>query len=330
MVQVFENMTAIFYFACFFCGALGAWLIARFAVSLGLVDVPNDRSSHRMPTPKGGGVGLLFVFVSGSLIAGLPLLVWLPLTGLALLSLLDDRLELSAKVRLLVQISAVSLALYATGESGEIVSPLFLFWVLFMVGTANFYNFMDGINGIAGITGTIAFCFLGWFASGKGQADMAVVCLGVAFCCAGFLPFNVPRARVFMGDVGSILLGALFGYMVVRLSSTFQDFLVSVSFLAPFYLDALTTLWVRWREGEKLTEAHRRHVYQILANQGAYPHWQVACAYGCAQAVCGVLMLCSTYYVSPLLTYCTAFFLVVVIFMLKSKVRRVELKGRGN
>jgi Fuc2NAc and GlcNAc transferase len=155
---------------------------------------------------------------------------------------------------------------------------------VFIVGTVNYYNFMDGINGIAGITGVVGFGLLGWFAAVEG-ADPGIialcVCLGLA--CLGFLPFNMPKARVFMGDVGSILLGFVFAGMVVWLSKSVLDFLCLANFLFPFYADELTTLVVRLKDGDKLTKPHRKHLYQLLANERGIAHWKESVGYGVLQ-----------------------------------------------
>jgi len=106
---------------------------------------------------------------------------------------------------------------------------------VFIVGTANYYNFMDGINGIAAITGIVAFCLLGFYGSLNGRDPaMIALCFALAFACAGFLPFNMPAARVFMGDVGSVLLGFVFACIVVLFSNSFSEFVVLASFLFPF------------------------------------------------------------------------------------------------
>jgi Fuc2NAc and GlcNAc transferase len=104
----------------------------------------------------------------------------------------------------------------------------------------------------------------------------------------GFLPFNMPKARVFIGDVGSILLGFVFAGLVVLLSKSFLEFVCLVGFLFPFYADELTTEYVRLRDGENVLKPHRRHVYQLLANEMGVDHWKVSVGYGVLQAVVGI------------------------------------------
>ena len=282
-----------------FIGFLGAWFMSRYAYRFGLLDIPNDRSSHNLPTPRGGGLGILAAFVISSLLINLPLVIWLPAAILALVSFFDDKLDLTPKTRLIFQFAAalvvVGFALIQNSEFNIQNLPLLVLVLalsIYVVGTANFYNFMDGINGIAGITGAVGFALLGLFAqfyTSSPTAGLSAFCISVA--CIGFLPFNVPRARVFMGDVGSILLGFVFASYVVILSRGLTDFLVLAGFLSTFYADALTTLYVRKTGGERLSQAHRRHLYQLFANQKKVPHWKVSVCYGSIQAIIGLVLL---------------------------------------
>jgi len=101
----------------------------------------------------------------------------------------------------------------------------------------------------------------------------------------------VPKARVFMGDVGSVLLGFVFAGLVVWVSRSLLDFVCAASFLFPFYADELTTLVVRIKDGDRLTRPHRRHLYQLLANEYGIEHWQVSLGYGLSQLIIGVSIL---------------------------------------
>lgn len=283
---------------CF--GALGAWLMAQYAYHLGLIDTPNSRSSHALPTPRGGGVGILLAYISTSLYISLPSLIWLPAVLLAIVSFFDDKLGLSPRTRLVFQLllALISLGYILDVQNVCYIPPLlaiqlvilYSFFCVVAVGTANFYNFMDGINGIAGITGVVAFGLVGYFANAV-ASQLSTSSYGVAAACLGFLPFNIPKARVFMGDVGSILLGFVFAVYIILLSHSVTDFLVLAGFLSTFYIDSLTTLYVRKRSGEQLSQAHRRHLYQLLSNQLKIPHWKVSVAYGAVQLIIGLFLL---------------------------------------
>jgi len=275
--------------------AAGAWVMSRYAFRLGMIDVPNDRSSHALPTPRGGGVGILLAFVAASLSSGMSHFLWVPTSFISIISFFDDKLQLSPGTRLLFQFSAAGVALFSLLYPAPVdfllKVSLLIFFMVFIVGTANFYNFMDGINGIAGLTGFVGFLLLTLHAQGIGSSSHTLVLLAASFACLGFLPFNMPSARVFMGDVASVLLGFFFALSVVMLASSVTEFLALAGCLFPFYADTLATLYVRWRDGERLSQAHRRHLYQLLANQLGIPHWQVSLGYASLQAVIGFVCL---------------------------------------
>ncbi len=289
-------------------GSLGAICASRIGWRLGFVDHPSARSSHSQDTPKGGGIGMAAAFLVTAIILGMPIAFWLPLGFLAGLSLCGDQVEISPKLRLSAQFILVGIMALATGRGMEQGLPgilVSLFWVIFIVGTANFYNFMDGIDGIAGISGVVGFGLL-VLALHQDQPGIALLAACMALACLGFLPFNLPRARVFMGDVGSILLGSVFAGLVFLASRSLLDFLCMASFLFPFYADELTTVLIRLRAGENLTQPHRRHVYQLLANELRIPHWRISAAYGFFQLlVGGSVWLCKPLGAAPVLVVLT-------------------------
>jgi Fuc2NAc and GlcNAc transferase len=124
-----------------------------------------------------------------------------------------------------------------------------------------------------------------------GHSFLKILTISMSLACAGFLPFNMPGARVFMGDVGSILLGFLFGAMVVLLSKSVLEFICLSSFLFPFYADELTTMAVRIKAKENLLRPHRRHIYQLLANEKGIAHWKVSVGYGLLQLFVGMAVM---------------------------------------
>jgi Fuc2NAc and GlcNAc transferase len=254
------------------------------------MDAPNARSSHSTVTPKGGGIGLLAALLAAWAWLDLPAGFVLPAAGISVLSLVDDRIHLPAKARLVLHLLlALALLVGVPVVSADTWQGLVLlpFGMLLLAGTANFYNFMDGINGIAGLTGVVGFSLLGATA----QGSLAGLCFGLAAACLGFLPFNLPKARVFMGDVGSVLLGFLFAALALLSAEDLAGFICRLGFLFPFYADELTTMAVRLSNGENLLQAHRRHLYQLLANQGGIPHWKVAAGYALLQLGIGTLAL---------------------------------------
>ena len=312
---------AMIYIASFVFGGVGAWSVAKYGSRLGLLDIPNERSSHEIPIPipKGGGIGILAAFLLASWVLGLPALSWVCVGLISLLSLYGDRKEITPKVRLLIQFLAgigLLVGLFYWEGRAYWMYLLMPFFAVFAVGTANYYNFMDGINGIAGITGVVGFGLLGWFAAVEG-ADPWIITLSacISLACLGFLPFNMPKAKVFMGDVGSIMLGYIFAMMVIQLSKNLYDFLCLAAFIFPVYADELSTTVVRLKDGEKLLTPHRRHLYQLLANEGGISHWKISATYGALQLAIGLTILLmrnleSLMVVISILTVCFAAFLI--------------------
>lgn len=273
-------------------GLAGAWAVNRYGARWGLIDVPNHRSSHTEPVPKGGGVGITAALAWCAWMSGIPFLFWGSAVVLSTISLVGDIRDFPASIRLILQCVIAFVALCAL--SAEIHGALLIICVVIVVGTANCYNFMDGINGIAGITGILGFGLLYVYGS-LNQCDVRFVtlALAMALACLGFLPFNFPRARVFMGDAGSIVLGFTFACIMIVFSHDISDVLVMAGFLFPFYMDELFTMSVRIRNGENLMQAHRTHVYQYLVNELGIDHWKIAMAFGMLQLMVGggLLML---------------------------------------
>ena len=222
----------------FLLSVLTASIISQIGSKTALVDHPNYRSSHSLPTPRGGGIGIWLAFViigvfffkdnAFTLIAGIA----------GLIGFLEDIFTLSSRLRLLIQIiiSALVAWLFLTMPLSMITVLLFVFWIIFITGTANLYNFMDGINGIAGFTGVVGFGLIAYFSYYiLNDYNLFLMSLILTAGCIGFLPFNFPKAKVFMGDVGSIFLGFVFASFVVKLSVTINIFLCMIMFLCTFY-----------------------------------------------------------------------------------------------
>ncbi len=271
-------------------GGLGAWALSRYGHRLNIMDRPTSRSSHVKNVPKGGSIGILGAFIISSLSLGFSGFFWLPAVFLSLICLLGDRVELPIPFRLLVQtLCTVIVLVYYFYETGAGYYVLFPFMALFIVGTANFYNFMDGIDGIAGIASVLAFGLLGVFMQINGaDVRFSFLAASIVFSSLAFLYFNLPVARVFMGDVGSVFLGFVFSLMVIFTARDLIDFVCMAGFLFLFYMDELTTMAVRLKKKESLFKAHRKHLYQILANEMGKAHWKISSGYGICQLMIGI------------------------------------------
>lgn len=274
--------------------AMGAYAVIRLAACMELVDNPNHRSSHQTPTPKGGGVGILAALALGAIWLGTSPWFWLPSLLAGLLAFIGDRREIGPKLRLGFQFLLALTILLGTAclraKGGNWL--LVVWWCVFVVGTANIYNFMDGIDGLSALTGIVGFGLCSWYIGRFPELHpYAMVAMCLALACMGFLPFNFPRARVFMGDVGSILLGTVYGVLVALGSRSWLDFLCLASFLFTYYADAIITMALRMRRGDNLLEAHRSHLYQLLANEIGLPHWFVSILYAAGQLFVGLCVL---------------------------------------
>jgi len=253
-------------------GALLPFLRAR-----AILDHPNERSSHETPTPKGGGLALMTVVLTAWVATGLYLesstfLTWaLPGVALALagLSWVDDLRGLPPVMRLTVQITAVSAILllrpmpeaFFQGLLPHVLDALLagIIWVWFI----NLFNFMDGIDGITSIETIIIG--VGIILIGEGPTALLGGILAAA--AAGFLKWNWHPAKVFMGDVGSVPLGFLLGWLLLDMAK--DGYWATALILPAYYLaDATITLICRVLKGEKVWQAHRQHFYQQAVQRG--------------------------------------------------------------
>ena len=243
-----------------------------------LVDVPNERSSHAAPTPRGGGLAVVIVFMAGlvglALYAGLQggILIAVAGSGLlaALVGFVDDHCHLAARWRASVHFAAAAWALiwlggYPTFASGFTIGVVLgnIFWLVALVWFLNAFNFMDGIDGIAGAEGIFISGAAAVLLFLAGSGSLASVSLLLMFATAGFLVWNLPPARIFMGDVGSGFLGMLLG--AVAIASVVQGSLTMWVFailFAAFISDATITVARRILRGKRWHSAHRSHAYQ--------------------------------------------------------------------
>jgi UDP-N-acetylmuramyl pentapeptide phosphotransferase/UDP-N-acetylglucosamine-1-phosphate transferase len=271
-------------------------LVRRLALRHGVMDHPGERSSHSVVTPRGGGLGLLLAGLGLWLWRAIHPLSWSVLVGIAgtssvaLVGWMDDRAGLPVRTRLATHILAAAAlgALAATGASSAwIALGVFSWWTFWTVSSINLVNFMDGINGLVACQIAVFAFSLALFPL-PGTA-MPFYALTIAAACVGFLPWNFPRARIFMGDVGSGALGylvPLLALMAMRASGI--DIVRAHLPLLPLFGDATWTILRRWRNGERLTVAHRSHLYQRLAN-GGMGHTSVTLIYTIAAAAGAVV-----------------------------------------
>jgi Fuc2NAc and GlcNAc transferase len=261
------------------------WALRRYALARSIIDVPNARSSHSVPTPRGGGVAIVISFLAIlPLLAVLGTISWDTTWALlgaggsvAALGFLDDHGHIAARWRLFGHFSASIWALYwlgglpsvpvfglqiELGWFGHIIAIFYLVWLL------NLYNFMDGIDGIASIEALCA-CIGASFIYWLGGFDALIFApMVLAVAVAGFLFWNFPPARIFMGDAGSGFLGIMLGVFSLQAAWTSPALLwVWLILLGVFIVDATLTLVRRLLRGDKVYEAHRSHAYQFASRE---------------------------------------------------------------
>ncbi|WP_067177438.1 glycosyltransferase family 4 protein [Sulfurospirillum sp. UCH001] len=265
------------YFGLFLLSLFLTYSVRFIALKKSLLAIPNERSSHSVSTPHGGGIaialtwflGLLYFVlydkVDGSLFNAL-------VCGslLSLVSYLDDLYELSPKIRLLIQALVSLLGLYLLGGLLKIDFGFFVIenqWItnvlafLGLMWFINLYNFLDGIDGYAG-SEAIFLAVAGWLLFG---GDYFLVLISSVL---GFLVWNWHKAKIFMGDVGSTLLGYSIGIFAIYHQNNGVSIFVWLILFGIFWFDATLTLYRRYQNKEKLSHAHRKHAYQRLVQSG--------------------------------------------------------------
>lgn len=261
------------------------YYLRRYALHKSLLDIPNARSSHSLPTPRGGGVAIVVSHVLAIMLmlwAGVvDISVFLAMAGsgllIAVIGFIDDHDHIAARWRLLGHFVAAGWGLFWLGGLaplnllgvpfdlgilGSIFATIYLVWIL------NLYNFMDGIDGIASIE---AICVCGGVVliyALTGHQNMVWMPLALAAAVSGFLFWNFPPARIFMGDAGSGFLGVSLGLLSLQAAWVSSSLLYCwLILLGVFIVDATVTLIRRLVRGDKVYEAHRSHAYQFASRR---------------------------------------------------------------
>jgi len=247
------------------------FIIRLYALKFKIIDIPNKRSSHSIPTPRGGGLaivicwylGITILFATGQIADNLYFAL---MSGsiLAIISLIDDVISLKPLVRLSAQLLSAILAIFLLKEnliviiSAWTISTKFILIPLFVIAIAwfiNLYNFLDGIDGYASVE-AISIAIIMYLFTGN------VICIILIASVAGFLFWNWPKAKIFMGDVGSTQLGFILIVLGIYFNNEGQfDLILWIIITSPYWFDATLTLYRRWRNKEKLSQAHKKHVF---------------------------------------------------------------------
>ncbi len=336
--------TAAILAVVFLVSLVGVWQYRKFSFRKGILDHPNERSSHEVPTPRGGGLVMALATIAGyavlSLVTGIPLNYGYILASLVIIGigLVDDLYSVWFFWRLIGQFAAAFIFIVLSGTYGAIYFPFLGDTVmpallsiavtsLAIVYFLNAYNFMDGIDGIAGLQAVIAgVC---WLVVGSLIGLDAAVLLGGSLAAAslGFLILNWQPAKIFMGDAGSSFLGFSFAVLPIVAtnggsSKAGLPLLIGVLTVWPFIFDSLITLFRRGLRGEKVWSAHREHLYQRLVI-GGWSHATVTSIYGVlaalSSAVAILYALTLRVTIVDVLCISVAFISVIVVFLLSAK-----------
>lgn len=260
-------------------------LLRQYALRRSIIDIPNARSSHTVPTPRGGGVAIVLTFAFALVwLAGAQLITVAESAALlgaglliAIIGFMDDHGHIAARWRLLGHFAAAIWMLswmqglpaisafgvtFDLGWVGHVLAVFYLVWML------NLYNFMDGIDGLASLQAICACLALTLIYFLSGQPSMMWAPLLLSVSVAGFLYWNFPPARIFMGDAGSGFLGIILGGLSVQAAWAGSEFFFAwLIMLGVFIVDATFTLIRRLARGDKVYEAHRSHAYQFASRQ---------------------------------------------------------------
>lgn len=313
------------YLFIFMVSLLFTYMVRVYALKKSLLDIPNERSSHTHATPHGGGIaiavtwftGLTYLFFNNQLDQDLYLSLILGVV-LSIVSFFDDVVELSAKIRLLVQSIVAGLGIYFLGGlslidfglfsiDNSLVTSVFAFFMT--VWFINLYNFLDGIDGYAG--SEMLFLALAGFILFGGDYFLLMTA-----SVAGFLVLNWHKAKIFMGDVGSTLLGYNIAIFTIYYANEEpMNLWVWIVLFGLFWFDATLTLYRRFKNGESLSVAHKKHAYQRLTQSGWSHNKVVLFSIGV-----NAMLLALVYFISnSLLLLCISLFMLYMVMRFVDK-----------
>lgn len=313
-------ITIVIVIAVYFTSAFYlTGVFRRYALNHILLDIPNKRTSHEKPTPRGGGMAFIIIWCTGLLAGAISgklalavVLVFMPAALMvAVIGFIDDHYNLSLSVRLVTHIVAATAFIMVLGGGADLdAEKLLIKWgiagsivaIIAIVWSINLFNFMDGIDSIASVEAIIVFLAGGamlWHAGGTQEGALALL---LAVSVAGFLIWNLPPAKIFMGDGGSGFLG----FLIVAFAITGEinygmPVLLWVIIYGVFWFDAAVTLLRRMLRGEAWTKPHRSHAYQRL-HQSGWSHGSVVKAVSCLNAILIVFAIAAYVYPSLLLS----------------------------
>ncbi len=270
-------MSWLSFFIIFLCSFALTGLIRHFCVKFDIVDHPCERRTHSKITPRGGGLAIVLTFFAFIFYFHLPVdyyVALLPGLIIAIMGFWDDVKSLSARFRLSMQLICAMASILILGNLKIVEQILriplptlacFILIVLFIVWSTNLYNFMDGINGLAAMEALCLSGFMGVLAYNAGQIQLSCLWFYLTFSSMGFLIWNFPHAKIFLGDTGSHFFGFTFSILLLKVATiNIHWFWGGLIVLGYFVTDATLTLIVRVWNKFSFLEPHRTHAYQLF------------------------------------------------------------------
>jgi UDP-N-acetylmuramyl pentapeptide phosphotransferase/UDP-N-acetylglucosamine-1-phosphate transferase len=291
----------------------------RLAEKYEVIDRPNHRSSHSRATIRGGGVIFPIAFC-------LPLLTirfanWeitvSALMLIAIVSFVDDMLDLRNTIRLVAQGAAVLIFILSEGSGWPLIELIVVFIVA--IGSINAFNFMDGINGITGLYALVTLGSIAWMNNNVVPVIPNIFLVSLIAAVCAFSYFNIRKqARCFAGDVGSVSMAFIICVMLLLLIVATDNY-CWVLFFGVYGIDVVWTLICRFVRKEEIFKAHRSHFYQYLVNERSMGHIPVAAIYGAAQLVLNLVVISGYLAGNNIISYATllCFLFIYAIFRLR-------------
>ncbi len=295
------------------------------AIKYNIIDQPNERSSHDYITVRGAGVIFLITGLFWALFSiGQHLYIFIGLTGIGLVSLLDDIFTLPNKLRFIVHVLAVLLVFLDIGLFSSNIIIILSVLILYL-GWINAFNFMDGINGITSFYAlSILLPLYIVFRDLSSRDSLLTVFLGISVLI--FMTLNVrSRALAFCGDVGAIVLAYLIGYLAITLIISTGK-IEYILFGCVYGIDAIFTIMRRMLKGENIFQAHRSHLYQLLSNELNWHYLTVSLVYSLLQLIISMTLILALQSVPHYSTFIAMAILVSVVTLYLVSVKLVSTK----
>lgn len=313
------------YLTVFLLNIFSLALYYRIALRFHIIDQPNERSSHDYITVRGAGIIFLITGLFWALFyTGQHLYIFIGLSSIGLISLLDDIITLPNKLRFVVQIFAVLLVFLEIGLFSSNIIIILSVLILYL-GWINAFNFMDGINGITSFyTFSILLPLFIVFHDFSLSDSPLILFLGISVLV--FMPLNVrARALAFCGDVGAIVLAYLIGYLVITLIISTGN--IEYILLGCVYgIDAIFTIMRRLLKGENIFQPHRSHLYQLLSNELNWHYLTVSLVYSLLQLIISMTLILALQSVPHYSTFIAVAILISVVTLYLVSVKLVSTK----